>query len=513
MAVPILANVAPAAASLIASTQVLSFEITSAPALQRVMVFVRFPGAGIEEVIWDGTAFTDRYAGVSTRTAIAGGFRYLVIRNPIWPDSPQLALYAVNTAAEELSSSWGYTANDPPTYSTAAPSLPTFSGGSPTVGDDSGFPEHDQAYFLRLAGRVLDSDYVAGLEAGEGYEVLQEQAKQFARVSTAMHRTAEGMLAAYAQGASYATGVVEFYRTGAGAGAVTVKAGSVVTSRGGRYFVTLTDAVFGALALGPVTANIRSVFQDWQHNVTGRTVTAAGVTIDGEIDTIRILVEDPLFGDPTIKVRQITDVAGGRPGMLDLLARANNLLRRDGETDESLSYRTRNLPDNLTPAAVERNLRVLLAPYRAQFEYLESFELEFQTAYDMLDGLTVSNIFTLDDPRPLTFPYIDTVPDDREQWGTFYVIVSQIQPMEDYGGMLDDTALDAAMLVSPSSHGRRAISAYDLPDSSTFGTGADLGIALDGRDVAQDALMGSVLELLQSIRAAGIVAGLMQKRS
>jgi len=43
--------------------------------------------------------------------------------------------------------------------------------------------------------------------------------------------------------------------------------------------------------------------------------------------------------------------------------------------------------------------------------------------------------------------------------------------------------------------------------------GADLGLAFDGRDVAQDALLDSVWELLTNLRAAGIVAGLQQKRN
>jgi len=83
VAAPLLLNVAPVAASVITADVAVVFEITSSPALQREMVFVRFPGAGIEEVVWDGTAFTERYAALSTRTAITGGFSFRIIRTSI----------------------------------------------------------------------------------------------------------------------------------------------------------------------------------------------------------------------------------------------------------------------------------------------------------------------------------------------------------------------------------------------------------------------------------------------
>lgn len=508
MATPVLANVAPTVGAIITSAQVISFEITSTPALQRVMVFVRFPGARIEEVIWDGTDFTERYQGVSSRVAITNGFRYSVIRNPVWPDSPQFAIYAINTSAEELSSSWGYTISEAPTYSPATPSLPSFPIGVP-AGPESGFVAHDQDYFLRIASTVLDTDYYQGLKAGEGYEVLQEQAAIASRISLAIQNTANGMLAGYARGGAFSEGTVEFYRTASTAGAVTVKAGSVVTSAGGRYFLVLSDAVFGASDLGPKPAVVRAIFQDWQHSASGQIITPGGITIPGEIDTIRTLIEDPPFQDTTIQVRQITDVTGGRPPMLDLLARANGIQRRIGETDPQLSYRLRNLPDNLTPAAVNRNMRILLAPYGATWQFNESWDTRFQTAYDMPATATRTNVFVYDDPRPRYAPSRDWYADDREQWGTFYVTVSKIQPILDYGGLYDDVALDAAHLTSSRSHGRRAISAYDipgvLPSSSSF------GLAYDGRDTRQDALLNSIWQMLQSIRAAGIVAGLQQE--
>lgn len=508
MATPVIANISPAAASIITANQQIAFDVTSTPALIREMVFVRFPGAGIEEVVWDGTAFTERYAGTSTRLAIPNGFRYKILRNPVWPDSPQLAVYAVNSTPEELNSGWGYTISEP-SYSLEGASLPGFVGG--VVTSDSGFLSYDQNYFLRVAEKSLDPDYVAGMKADEGYELLQQQAKEFSRVSQAIVNTANGMLAAYARGGSYANGTVEFYRTAYTAGAVTVKAGTVVQSNGGRFFIVISDAVFGSTDLGPIAAHIRSVFQDWQTNVSGQITTPAGVTISGEIDTIRTLVQDPLYGDPSVRVRQIQDTLGGRAPMLDLLARANGIRRARGETDAGLSYRIRNLPDNLTPASMARNLKVLLTPYGVRWEYTEPFELDFMGAYDMPPSSDYQYSFFYDDPRPRYFPCVDWYSDSREQWGTFYVTVGKIQPIEDLGGMYDDTAVSADQLVSPISHGRRAISAYDLPDSATMGSGDDLTLCYDGRDYGIDALLGSVRDMMESNRAAGIATALFQE--
>lgn len=510
MAAPTLLNVAPSPASVITADVAVSFEITSSPGLQREMVFVRFPGAGIEEVIWDGTGFTAPYAARSTRTAITGGFKFYVIRTAAWPDSPQIAVFAFNTSAEELSSNWGYTIADNPTYSLSPTTLPSFRAGR-TEGADSGFAQHDQDYYLRVAENTLDPEYIRGMQAGEGYEALQAQAKMAARVSTAILNTANGMLASYARGGAFSEGSVEFYRTAYTAGAVTVKAGTVVSAKGGRYFIVLTDAVFGSTDLGPVAVNVRGVFQDWQDAAAGQVTTPAGATIPGEIDTVRNMVQDPIYGDPSIRVRQITDVVGGRPPMLDLLARGNGIRRAPGESDASLSYRIRNLPDNITPAAVMRNLKVLLSPVQGAWEYTDSCSSKFQTAYDVPTSSLRANVFTYDDPRPRYFNATNWYADDREQWATFYVVVGKLQPIRDYGGLYDDAALDAAHLRAHRTGGRRAVGAYDLPDSSLMVSGTALGMAYDGRDVGQDALLGSTGKMMNSIRAAGIVAGLLQE--
>ena len=511
MAVPALSGVTPTPSTVMPSNTAVAFTITSSPTLQRVMVFANFPGAAIQEVVWDGTTFSDRYAGLSTRKAVSGGFEFRVIRTPVWPDSPEIAIYAINTSAEELTSTWGYLIEYVPQYTEASPSLPSFPVGVPEATAKSGFADHDQAYFLSVADSTLEEDYVRGLQAGEGYEILQAQAKIFARVSEAVKRNADGMLVAYAKGGHLAEGTVEFYRTSATLGAFSVLPGTIVRAAGGRFFRTLETATFTSLDIGPHAVRVRSVFQDYSHNVLGQTITSAGHTINGEIDTIVTLLEDPPLHEPNVKVRQITDVQNGRPPALDLLALQEGVSRRNRETDESLAYRTRNLPDNLTPAAIERQVQNLVEPYGLRYEYIEPFDLTFQSAYDMEPAMAHANVFTYDDKRSRYFRAINWYADDREQWGTFYVNVGKCQPIRDYGGLYDDVAATAGHLYSATSRGHRAVSAYDLPDMSSVGAGDRLAIGYDCRDVGHDALMASIWEMMQTHRAAGITAGLQQE--
>lgn len=507
---PVVANISPASPSTILETQTLGFDVTGVPALQRVFVFVSFPGLNLEELAFDGTNFTEAYAVQSSRSSIANGHAYLLRRNPVWPDSPVIAIYAVDTAAAELDQDWSYVLVNAPVDSGYTPVIPVFPVGGLPASADSGFPAFDQDHFLRLMPRVLDPEYVAGLQAGQGYEVLQAFAKMFARASLAIQRTAIGMLAAYARGGSLATGTVEFYRT-VSLASVTVKSGTIVKATGGRYFRTLEDAVFPIGDLGPHAVLVRAVFLDWQHNTLGTTVTPAGVTIAGEVDTIKILVEDPPLADTAVKVRQLVDFSGGAAPMLDLLAKSQNITRDRGESDESLSYRIRNLPDNITPASMRRNAEILLDQWRVRYEFVETYQSNFQTAYDMPDGLTDSNVFTYDDSRDRYFPAINWYCDWIEQWGTFYINIGEIKPIRDWGGCFDDPATTAAVLENPITGGRRAVAAYDLPDASTYGTGEDLGLCYDGRDTGIDGLTSSIAKMMQSNRAAGIVAGLQQE--
>ena len=71
--------------------------MTDETALRRVVLLSRFAGRN-DEVIHDGTEFRAPYSASSTRTAIAGGFRFRVRRTGGWPSSPSILPLAVDTS-------------------------------------------------------------------------------------------------------------------------------------------------------------------------------------------------------------------------------------------------------------------------------------------------------------------------------------------------------------------------------------------------------------------------------
>ena len=73
----------------------------------RTLVCVEFAGLGFTELVHDGSAFTVAYEKSSTRTAITSGYRYSVLRVPVWPDAPMLRAYAFSTTGNELAALGG----------------------------------------------------------------------------------------------------------------------------------------------------------------------------------------------------------------------------------------------------------------------------------------------------------------------------------------------------------------------------------------------------------------------
>ncbi len=64
------------------------FDVTDVATPAHV-VAARYAGALGEEVVFDGAAFTEHFAGAgNTRAAVADGFRYLVARDGGWPGAP-----------------------------------------------------------------------------------------------------------------------------------------------------------------------------------------------------------------------------------------------------------------------------------------------------------------------------------------------------------------------------------------------------------------------------------------
>lgn len=287
---------------------------------------------------------------------------------------------------------------------------------------------------------------------------------------------------------------------------VTVKAGTIVTtSVGGKDFVMLTDVTFQPADLGPFTVQVEAVAPGYEWNVTGQVTTADGTLLDGDIDTIKILVEEPPLGDTTIKVRQMLDVGGGIDAALPALGRNRGIIRGNDEDTKSFRERIRRLPDTISPDAVRRVVENLLRPFDAQFEIIETFDITYQTAYDgpntvIGESLYSPTLFVYDDPDADGIPFRNRWMDVNDERGGGIVVVENIQPLRDTGMVYDDTAPDVSSLVSSRTGGLRAVGAYDVPQD--FGFGAIQG-GYDGSDLRKQSLYKGLFDTLQSIKAAG----------
>lgn len=186
---------------------------------------------------------------------------------------------------------------------------------------------YTQQEILDLFDRLLPDHYIAPLKSpGPGYEVLQMSAAIGARLSRAVERFGCGAFILSSQGGAFATGQVELFRAAVQpeAIAVTVKAGTRVKSaRGGRRYLTTADVLFGPNDLGPFLVAIQAEAQGYEFNEPGTIVSADGTALEGEIDTVDMLVEtapsQPLantgtasvsFGVPTGSVQTISGMTG-----------------------------------------------------------------------------------------------------------------------------------------------------------------------------------------------------------
>lgn len=366
------------------------------------------------------------------------------------------------------------------------------------------FTEDD---LLGLMSRLLPDSYLDQMRsgAGPGYEVLQAHAAMFSRASLGIGRTECGLFYSTAQGGTLAEVLVEFYRQSAGAGAVTVLAGTIVrTSNGGRQFRTIEDATFGALDLGPIAVTAQAVAYGYEWNVVGQVITAAGEVIPGEIDLVEFPLQTPPYGDPSILVRQIQDADGGHPAMLDALGADRGVPRQAGETSDQYSVRLRALPDVVTPDAIMRLLARYLGQRGVSYTATETWDLAYQTCWDApaetFPGSTYDpNLFAYDDneTRPGLFGRWLGIEDMR---GAFFVVVPDLPAFEDVGMAFDDIAIEIADHAT--TFGVRAHNAFDVPiDMAGITQGG-----YDGFDLPKQAFYAQLWDLLQEAKGAGIVA-------
>lgn len=93
--------VSPPVGSNIASTDALIIDVTDETALGLVVLTVGYPGATrITEVVWDRDEFVFPFLG-SSRTAVAGGHRYTIVRTNGWQASPAVNVYAVDSSGNQ----------------------------------------------------------------------------------------------------------------------------------------------------------------------------------------------------------------------------------------------------------------------------------------------------------------------------------------------------------------------------------------------------------------------------
>jgi hypothetical protein len=326
------------------------------------------------------------------------------------------------------------------------------------------------------------------------------------RASTAVERFSCGTYVSWAQLGTRAQGIAEFYRLDASAGAVRVKAGSVVsTSRGNRKFVTLEDVVFTAADLGPHGARIEAVAPGWEYNVPGVVYTKGGEAIPGWIDTIAKLYEDPELQDTSIQVRQIVATEGGRGAMLEQLALDRGITPIPGEDAESLRIRIRKLPDTVSPLAIIRSAYEYLARFNIPFAFIEPFDTRFQTFFDapeigVVNGYE-SNLFVFDDTRDKI--YRNRWLDEITMAGAFILLVPSIWCAYDQAITLDDpgTSPDTFASHEGSDAWTRAWNCgdvpWDAPEEIVQG-------APDGWDSVVRSILGGLYELIDQIREAGV---------
>jgi hypothetical protein len=372
-----------------------------------------------------------------------------------------------------------------------------------------------QDELLDLMRNLLDENYLDPIETlGPGFELLQAYAKMFERASLAVARLECGAFFTTAAGGSRSTGIVRFFRQNAGAGAVTVLAGTIVrASSTGQQYRVVDGTVMGGAALF-VDVTVEAIADGWEWDVPGTTTSAAGEVLKGPVDTIELPLYEPPFGDNTIRVEQVlgaNPITGGAAAMLDALGDNRGIDRNKGEADPDYAGRLRTLPDVISPDAIVRQLTRFWLPLDEPFDFIETFDINYQTCWDgpstPFPGSDYDpTLWAYDDPRDPD-PFRGRWLDEQDHRGAFVVVVNDLTAVEDVGMAYDDTALTVADHATK--HGRRAHGAHDVDPA---GLNIDvLQGGYDGFDPEKDAIFKRLIALVNEIKLGG-VAAFIEKR-
>lgn len=99
---PEITIVSPPTGSALGRNDLITFDITDDLPFRRIMVVADFSGTLSKEMVHDGDAFSYKYSGLAnTRTEISGGYRYTVLRDNGWLNSPFLTPYAIDISGSE----------------------------------------------------------------------------------------------------------------------------------------------------------------------------------------------------------------------------------------------------------------------------------------------------------------------------------------------------------------------------------------------------------------------------
>lgn len=360
---------------------------------------------------------------------------------------------------------------------------------------------------LAVVGRVLPESYLQPIrDVGPGYELYQASAAVMARTSESVVAFDSDAHILSSLGGVAATVPVTFFRASIAAGAVTMLAGTIVrASRGGQTYRTLTDAAFAPTDLETTTTAI-AMGLGYEYNIQGPFVDPAGRIWPGELDTIDLPLQSPIFGDPSVQVRNDAPAAGlGRPATLDALGGERNLRRQPAETDVHYRARIRTLPDTITPAAIKRQVTNYFRRFPSlEWHIIETWTHEYQECYDApeVPPGTFENydntLFVYDDPRPPS-PIANRYLGEQDYLGAFIVEVAQPAALTDYSFAYDDPSAD--VVGTPVSVATRALSAYDVPDALIPPA---LAPSYDGIDGGLNALFEGLFALLDSVKPVGV---------
>lgn len=90
---PTFAAYSPSTGTTLTANQQVSMEVLDFSVLHITQIFVKFE-TGEEEVVYDGTAFTELYVANSTKLTIFQGYRFIVQRENGWLENPTFLCFA-----------------------------------------------------------------------------------------------------------------------------------------------------------------------------------------------------------------------------------------------------------------------------------------------------------------------------------------------------------------------------------------------------------------------------------